>query len=297
MNRVAIVGCGNVGMAYAYSLVNKGCGVNEIVLIDINKEKIRGQVLDLQHAIYNSNNDIKIVAGEYADCAEVDIVCITAGPGQGGMKNSRLDDLFKANDILKDIIPEIRKSGFNGIYLMASNPLDVMTYLAWKHSGQNPNKIIGSGTLLDTARLKYILSEKYNKSINEIEGYVLGEHGNSQLIKWDIVNLDVPDEDKKEIEGKVRNAAFEVVKYQGYTCYGIGTALAKITQAILLDEEVILPISTYIEELDVFISTPSLIGRVGVKHNMLMNLSKEQKAKFTNSVNIIKSALKEINLD
>lgn len=297
MNKVVIVGCGNVGMAYAYSLLNKGCGVNELILIDIDKEKLVGKVLDLQHAVYSSNNNIKINCGDYENCADADIVCITAGAIQAGLKKSRLDDLFKTNEILKGIIPKIKESGFKGIYLMASNPLDVMTFMSWKYSGLDPNKIIGSGTLLDTSRLKYILSEKYNKNINDIEGNVLGEHGDSQLIEWSKVNLNITDNEKTEIEEQVRTAAFEVVKHQGFTSYGIGTALAKITQVILLDEKLVLPVSTYIKELDIFISTPSLIERDGVKENMIMNLTEEENEKFMKSVNIIKMAINEIDLD
>ena len=181
MSKIVVVGCGNVGMAYSYSLLNQILGMNELVLIDIDKEKLKGKVLDLNHSLFNLNSVTNIKEGTYSDCSDADIVCITAGPSQSGIKSSRMEDLHNANNILKNIIPSIKNSGFSGIYLVASNPLDVMTYVIWKYANCDQSKVIGAGTLLDTARLRYILSQKYNKPINEVTGYVLGEHGDSRI--------------------------------------------------------------------------------------------------------------------
>lgn len=295
MNKIVLIGCGNVGMSYAYSLINSQYTIDELVLIDINKEKLLGKILDLEHSLANCNNNMKIKIGEYKDCIDADIVCITAGPSNSNIKNSRLDDLNETNNLFKDIIYNIKISGFSGIYLVASNPLDIMTYITWKYSGAEYNKIIGSGTLLDTARLKSLLSNKYNKNINDINGYVLGEHGDTQFITWSNLNVDIKDAEKNEISETVRNFGYKVAELQGFTCYGIGTALSRITKAILSDENVILPVSTYIENLDVFISTPSLIGKNGVIDNMKMSLSEEENSLFYNSVNMLKSIITKLN--
>lgn len=294
MSKVVLVGCGNVGMSYAYSLINNNYGIKELVLIDIDREKLNGKVLDLKHSLANLNNDIIVKSGEYKDCTDAQIVCVTAGPSQSGIKNSRLDDLFKANELFKSIIPEIKNSGFNGIYLIASNPLDVMTYMTWKYSGSEYTKVIGSGTLLDTARLKSVISDEYDIDLKHIEGYVLGEHGDSQFIPWSKLNVNIEDTKRQYIEEKVKRSGFEVASSQGYTCYGIGAALSRITKAILLDEKVILPVSTYIKDLDVFISTPSVISKLGVESNMNVNLNNYETVKLMDSVYIIKNAINEI---
>ena len=177
-------------MAYAYSLLNQCLDIKELVLIDIDKQTLYGKVADLNHSSYNLNTSTKVILGNYSDCDDADIICITAGPSQSALKSSRMEDLHKANAMLKNIISEINKTNFSGIYLLATNPLDVMTYVTWKYANCNPLKVIGSGTLLDTARLRYILSEKYHKPITEVTGLVLGEHGDSQFIPWSTVNVE-----------------------------------------------------------------------------------------------------------
>ncbi len=292
MSKIVIVGCGNVGITYCYTVLNQILGINEIVLIDINKEKLQGQVLDLCHSLFNLNSNAKIIAGDYKDCIDADIVCITAGPKQSTTKKSRMEDLYEANSIFKDIIPKIKNSGFSGIYLIASNPLDIMTYVTWKYSGQTTSKIIGSGTLLDTARLKYVLSKKYSKPISELTGYVLGEHGDSQFIPWSTVNIPkLPESEITEIENVVKKAGFTVGKLQGFTCYGVASALTRITRAILFDENCTLPVCSYIDEYGIFISTPSIIGKSGIIKSNILNLDKEEKLKLEKSAIAIKTAI------
>lgn len=295
MSKVVLIGCGNVGMAYAFSVINNNYGIKELVLIDADKEKLKGKVMDLKHSLANLNLDIKIKAGEYFECKDADIVCITAGPSQSSIKKSRLEDLYKANEIFKEIIPQIKDSGFNGIYLIASNPLDVITYMTWKYSGIDYKKVIGSGTLLDTARLKSELSDECKKDIKDITGYVLGEHGDSQFVVWSAVNVNLDNNKKEEIAKKVKRLGFEVSSYQGFTCYGIGSALSRITKAILFDEKTILPVSSYITDLDVFISTPSIVGKEGVIENMKIKLETEETVKLMESVYQIKSSINEIS--
>ena len=292
MSKIVVIGCGNVGMAYCYSLLNQILGIDELVLIDTLKEQLEGKVLDLNHSLFNLNNTAKIKSGDYEDCKDADIVCITAGAKQNTAKKSRMEDLHIANSIFKNIIPKIKSSGFSGIYLIASNPLDVMTYVTWKYSSQDTSKIIGSGTLLDTARLRYVLSKKYSKPINEVTGYVLGEHGDSQFIPWSTVNIPkLPESDINEISKTVKDAGFVVGSLQGFTCYGIASSLTRITRAILFDENCTLPVCSYIDDYGIFISTPSIIGRAGVVKSNTLNLDKDEKIKLKDSVRAIKTAI------
>ena len=295
MSKIVIIGCGNVGMSYAYSLLNQNLIIDEIILIDINTSKLIGKLADLNHSLYTLNRRTKISIGNYSDCNNADIVCITAGPSQSNLKESRMEDLFKANNLIKDIITEINKTNFSGIYLLATNPLDVMTYVTCKYSNYNKNKVIGSGTLLDTARLHFVLSDRFNIPIEKVAGYVLGEHGNSQFICWSSVNIEnINNNIKLEIEETVRKMGFEVAKSQGFTCYGIASALFKITKAILLDEKIMLPVCSYIEDYDIFISTPSVVGKNGIEKSNCYNLVNDELLKFENSVNILKSAINKI---
>ena len=292
MNKLVIIGCGNVGMAYAYSLLNQCLDIKELILIDVDAEKLYGKVADLNHSIYNLNTSTKVILGNYSDCQDADIICITAGPSQSDLKSSRMEDLHKANSILKNIISEINKTNFSGIYLLATNPLDVMTYVTWKYANCNPLKVIGSGTLLDTARLRYILSEKYHKPITEVTGLVLGEHGDSQFIPWSTVNIEkLPESEMIDIENRVKKAGFEVSKSQGFTAYGIASALSRITRAILFDEKVCLPVCSYLENYGIFTSTSSIIGKNGIEKSNTLDLEKSEILKLENSVQVIKTAI------
>ena len=292
MNKLVIIGCGNVCMAYAYSLLNQCLDIKELILIDVDAEKLYGKVADLNHSIYNLNTSTKVILGNYSDCQDADIICITAGPSQSDVKSSRMEDLHKANSILKNIISEINKTNFSGIYLLATNPLDVMTYVTWKYANCNPLKVIGSGTLLDTARLRYILSEKYHKPITEVTGLVLGEHGDSQFIPWSTVNIEkLPESEMIDIENRVKKAGFEVSKSQGFTAYGIASALSRITRAILFDEKVCLPVCSYLENYGIFTSTPSIIGKNGIEKSNTLDLEKSEILKLENSVQVIKTAI------
>ena len=292
MNKLVIIGCGNVGMAYAYSLLNQCLNINELVLIDIDKDTLYGKVADLNHSIYNFNTSTNITLGNYSDCQDADVICITAGPKRLALKQSRMEDLYKSNTILKSIITEIQKTNFSGIYLIATNPLDVMTYVTWKYAKCDPKKVIGSGTLLDTARLHYILSEKYHKPITEVTGLVLGEHGDSQFIPWSTVNVEkLPESEMIDIANRVKKAGFDVSKSQGFTAYGIASALSRITRAIIFDEKVCLPVCSYLEEYGIFTSTPSIIGKDGIEKSNTLDLENSEKLELENSIQTIKTAI------
>ena len=291
MNKLVIIGCGNVGMAYAYSVLNQCLDIKELILVDMDKEKLLGKVADLNHSVYNLNTSTKVILGDYSDCQDADIICITAGPSQSALKSSRMEDLHKANTILKNILSEINKTNFSGIYLIATNPLDVMTYVTWKYANCNPQKVIGSGTLLDTARLHYILSEKYHKPITDMTGVVLGEHGDSQFIPWSTVNVEkLPESEMTNIETAVKKS-FDVSRSQGFTSFGIASALSRITRAIIFDEKVCLPVCSYLEDYGIFISTPSIIGKDGIEKSNTLDLENSEKLKLEHSIQVIKTAI------
>jgi len=300
MNKVVIVGCGNVGMAYAYALVNQKTYVSDLVLIDINVDKIIGEVMDLNHCLPYSPSKMNIRVGNYQECKDAKIVVITAGANQK-IGETRMDLIYKNADIFKSIITEIKKSGFDGIYLIATNPLDVMTYLTLKYSGSSYEKVIGTGAALDTARLRYLLGEELNICPKDIDAYVIGEHGDTEFIPWSNANVgfkkitDYLKEDKlNEIEDKVRNSAYEVIERKGATCYGIGTCMVRITNAILEDKKVILAVSSYDKKNDVCISTPTTVGSMGVSRKIYIPLSKEEEEKLQNSVDYIKEAINKL---
>lgn len=229
MNKVIIIGCGNVGMSYAFSLLNQNTSVNELVLIDINKERIIGEVADLNHCLAFSPSKIDIKVGDYTDCSDAKLIVIAAGANQNPGE-TRMDLINKNSKIFKSIIAEVMKNDFKGYFLVATNPLDIMTYITYKYSGMNPNKVIGSGTSLDTARLRYLIGEKVNINPKSIHTYVIGEHGDSEFVLWSSALIGSERLDKyltvnemETIENEVRNAAYEIIERKGATYYGIAS--------------------------------------------------------------------------
>ena len=301
MNKVVVVGCGNVGMAYSYALVNQKVFVDELVLIDINKEKAEGEAMDLNHCMAYSPSKIMVRAGSYQDCSDAKIVVIAAGANQNPGE-TRMDLIYKNSKIFKDIVSSIMSSGFNGIFLVATNPLDVMTYLTLKYSNLPANRVIGSGTTLDTARLRFILSEKTNVCPKNIEAYVIGEHGDSEFVPWSNVNIaykkisDILDSGElSQIEEEVRNSAYEIINKKGATAYGIGMCLIRITNAIIEDKNIILPVSSWDKENQICISTPAVVGKDGVRDKIFMPLNENETEKIINSINVIKNAISKIS--
>ena len=300
-NKVVLIGCGNVGMAYAYALVNQKVYVDELVLIDINKDKALGEAMDLNHCQAYSPSRIKITVGDYCDCGNAKIVVIAAGanskPGE-----SRMDLIYKNSKIFKTIVTDVMKSGFNGIFVVATNPLDIMTYLTLKYSGLPKNRVIGSGTTLDTARLRFILSEKTGVCPKNIEAYVIGEHGDSEFVPWSNVNIAykkisdfLSDEELNEIEDEVRNSAYEIIERKGATAYGIGMCLVRITNAIIEDKNIILPVSSWDKENEICISTPAIVGRRGVKEKIFIPLNYVESKKIIKSISVIKDAISKVD--
>lgn len=299
-NKVVLIGCGNVGMSYAYSLLNQSTYVNELVLIDLNRDRIIGEAMDLNHCLAFAPSTINIHVGDYEDCKDAKIVVIAAGANQKPGE-TRLDLINKNSVIFKDIVSSVMASGFDGIFLVATNPLDIMTYLTYKYSGLPRNKVIGTGTSLDTVRLQYLVGDKLNIHPKNIQAYVIGEHGDSEFIPWSIASAGatkltdcIEMNELNEIENKVRNAAYEIINKKGATYYGIGMCLVRITNAILSDENTIMTVSTYDEEKDCYYGYPSVINRNGIKCRTKLDLTDEEDLILEKSINVIKDAINSI---
>lgn len=299
-NKVVIIGCGNVGMSYAYALLNQKTRVNELALIDLDEKRIEGEVMDLNHCLPFAPTPMTIKKGSYEDCNDATIVMIAAGANQNPGE-TRMDLINKNSKIFKEIVTKVMENGFNGIFLIATNPLDVMTYVTWKYSGLPHHKIIGSGTILDTARLRYMISEKLNISTRNIHAYVIGEHGDSEFVPWSSAQVGTQDikdfiseEELNQISENVKNAAYEIINRKGATYYGIGMCLVRITNAILSDENSIITISSYDKTNDIFVGGATIINKNGCKERMYIKLNEEETKKLEKSISIIKDAINSI---
>lgn len=304
--KVVLVGAGFVGMSMAYSLLNQG-GVNELVLIDVNKDKTVGEEMDLSHGLPYAPHKMKIKAGDYDECKDANIVVITAGlaqkPGQ-----SRLELAVANAKIMKDITENVMQSGFNGVFIVASNPVDLMSYVVAQVSGMPKSRVIGSGTVLDTARLRYLIAEYLEVSSKNVHAYILGEHGDSSLVPWEhcyvgckkIIDImkdnNHPMEDLKKIHDRVWQAAYEIIDKKKATYYGIGMALNRLVKAVLNDENAILTVSTYQNgeygQEGMYIGVPAIINKNGVKEILELKLNAEDQEKFNHSCEIMKENIK-----
>ena len=308
--KIAIIGAGKVGSTFAFSLLISGIA-REIVLIDKNESLAIGECMDLNHAI-SFVHPTKIYAGGYEGCKDADIVVITAGANQKP-DQTRTDLVQKNVEIFKEIIPSIIRYTTTAILLVVTNPVDILTYVTLKLSGFPPNKVIGSGTVLDTARLKYMISEYAKVDTANIHAYIIGEHGDTELPVWsnatiggmdvqkycsDYAQLGNVKEELKELFEKVTNSAYEIIKLKGATNYSIALALVKITRSILRNENSILPVSTLITDYyginDVCISIPSIVNKNGVEQYVRLDLSEEEQELFKHSANTLKKFIQSI---
>ena len=299
-NKVVIVGCGNVGMSYAYALLNQRTNVNELILIDLNKDRALGEAMDLNHCLAFAPSKIDIRCGDYTDCSDAKIVVIAAGANQN-KGETRMDLIYKNSKIFKSIVGDVVKSGFKGIFLVATNPLDVMTYLTWKYSGFDYHRVLGSGTSLDTSRLRYLIGDKLGIGPKNIHAYVIGEHGDSEFVPWSNATVGLQNvgkflsvEEKQEIADEVKNAAYKIIERKGATYFGIGMCLVSITNAILGDENRIITVSTYDKENDVFIGLPTIVNKRGAKGRVFVDLTEEESLQLQHSIDVIKEALEKI---
>lgn len=304
--KIVLVGTGFVGMSMAYSMINRG-GINELILIDIDKDKTIGEEMDLSHGLPYAPQKMTIKAGDYNDCKDAQIVVITAGlaqkPGQ-----TRLELAEVNAKIMKQITKDIMASGFDGIIIVATNPVDLMTYVVSQVSGLPKNRVIGSGTVLDTARLRYLMGDYLKISSKNIHAYIMGEHGDSSFVPWNHVYVgckkikdvmkdnNYPMEDLEKIHKGVVEAAYEIIEKKKATYYGIGMALNRLIRAILDDENSILTVSTYLENKyeqdDIYIGVPAIINSNGVRELIDLDLDEEEQEKLNNSCRLIKEMRK-----
>ena len=306
--KVVLVGTGFVGMSMAYSMLNRG-GINELILIDIDKNKTIGEEMDLSHGLPFAPQKMVIKSGDYSQCKDAEVVVITAGiaqkPGQ-----TRLELSTTNAKIMKQITKDIMASGFNGIIVVASNPVDLMTYVVAKVSKLPKNQVIGSGTVLDTARLRYLMADYFKVSSKNIHAYIMGEHGDSSFVPWDHAYIgckkvkDVmkdnnhPMNTLENIHQGVVNAAYEIIEKKKATYYGIGMALNRLVRAILDNENAILTVSTYLKDGeygqdDIYIGVPAIVNSNGVRELLKLDLNEEEQNKLNNSCKLIKQMRQE----
>lgn len=310
--KIAIIGCGFVGSACAFALMQSGL-FSEMVLIDSNEERAEGEALDISHGLPFSK-PMQIYSGTYDDITDAGIIAITAGAGQKPGE-SRLELVHKNVEIFKSIIPEISKRNYKGILLIVSNPVDIMTYTALKLSGLPSNQVFGSGTVLDTARLKYLLGEHLGVDARSVHAFILGEHGDSEIAAFSSANVsgielkefcdfacktDKHDEAMKEIAEDVKLSAYEIIKKKGATYYGIAMSVRRICEAIILDQKSILPISCLqsgkngIE--NVALSMPMIVGKHGAERSVEISLNEEERQAIKSSADMLKEIIKTLDL-
>ena len=299
-NKVVVIGCGNVGMSYVYALLNQRSKVNEVALIDLDTKRVEGEVMDLNHCLAFAPDKMNIHIGTYEDCCDAKIVVIAAGATQK-VGETRMDLIYKNSKIFKDIIGKVVEAGFHGIFLVATNPLDVMTYLTYKYSGFSTHKVIGTGTSLDTARLRYLIGEKLGIGPKNIHAYVMGEHGDSEFVPWtnatvglQNINKFLSDDEMMQISEEVKNAGYEIIERKGATYYGIGMCLVSITNAILGDLNSIITVSTYDKDNDVYVGLPTILDKNGAKGRVFVDLTDEEEGKLQHSIDVIKEAIKKV---
>lgn len=304
-SKVAIIGAGFVGSTAAYALLIDGAA-SEIVIIDINKEKAEGEAMDLQHGLQFKPNVKVSFGGSYELCRDAEIVVITAGAHQKPGE-TRIDLAKKNSAIFKDMIPKITKYNKECILIVISNPLDILTFLTLKYSKFPKSRVFGSGTILDTARFRYLIGKHYGVSTNSVHAYIMGEHGDSSFPVWSSANIagvnlsKFKGYSKKSMEKlyqETKNAAYEIIAKKGATYYAIGLGIAKIVRAILSNQNEVLALSSYIEDYHgvkgVCLSVPAIVNRNGIKGNILIPLNPLEKKQLIKSANVIKSVLKEI---
>ena len=310
--KVVLIGAGMVGMSYAYSLLNQNA-CDELALIDLDKKRAEGEAMDLNHGLAFSAANMKIYAGEYEDCKDADIVVICAGVAQTPGE-TRLALLKRNAKVFRSIIEPVTASGFDGIFLVATNPVDIMTKITYVLSGFNPRKILGTGTALDTARLRYLLGEYLRVDPRNIHAYVFGEHGDSEFVPWSQAQLatksilqlcdenpEIDRERLKEIENEVQGAAYKIIEAKNATYYGIGMAMTRITRAIFGDENSVLTVSAMLKgeygQSDVFSGVPCIINKNGVQRVLKLALTQEELGRLEQSCNVLKDSYEELARD
>lgn len=300
LNKVMIVGTGNVGATIGYALVNQHSGVRELILTDLDSADAEGEALDLNDCLAVAPTSMNIKAGSYKDAKDCDIIIITAGAAQKPGE-TRLELLQKNAKIIKSIVDEIMQSGFNGIFLLVTNPVDVISYLTWQYSGLPPEQIIGSGTVLDSARLRLKIAKALDVHPKSVHAYQIGEHGDTEFALWSSANLGghlikklMSSKELDQIENFAKNEAYEIINKKGATYYGIGACVANIVSNILNDERRVLPVSSYDDLSGIFTGFPTVLGKSGVIRRLNLQMTEQESLKMQHSINTIKSAINTI---
>ena len=299
-NKIMIVGTGNVGASIAFALINQRSAVNEIILTDIIAKDAEGEAMDLRDALAVSPSYVKIKNGTYKDAKDCDIVVITAGANQKPGE-TRMDLLAKNVNILKGMIDQIMASGFDGILLIVTNPMDVLTYYAMKFSGLPSEKVIGSGTVLDSARLRSRIANYLNVNPKSVHAHQIGEHGDTELTLWSLADIGgqkitelLDRKIRKDISDFVKNEAYDIIEKKGATYYGIADCVTQIINCILNDEMRVLAVSSYDQFSDTSFGFPSVVGRQGVIRRLDLKLSEHEGVELQKSINALKKAIKSV---
>lgn len=302
--KIVLVGAGMVGMSFAYAALNQAV-CDELVIIDIDKKRAMGEVMDLNHGVAFASARMKITAGEYADCGDADIVVICAGVNQKPGE-SRLDLLKRNTEVFESVVTPIKHAGFGGIFLVATNPVDIMTRVVYDLSGFNSARVFGTGTTLDTARLRYLLGEYFTVDPRNMHAYVIGEHGESEFVPWSQATLatksvlDICEQSQgkfclrelEDISGQVRDAAQKIIEAKKATYYGIGMAIVRIVKAVLSGENSVLTVSAWLRgeygQRDVYAGVPCMVNRNGIDRILELSLTEDELRKFGNSCDILR---------
>lgn len=316
--KIVLVGTGMVGMSFAYSALNQDL-CDELVLVDIDKKRAEGEAMDLNHGLAFSGASMKIYAGEYGDCADADIVVLCAGVSQKPGE-SRLDLLRRNAKVFQSIVGPVVQSGFGGIFLVATNPVDIMTRVTYELSGFNSARVLGTGTTLDTARLRYLLGEYFSVDPRNVHAYVIGEHGDSEFVPWsqamvatrpilelcregagvsgDVETEGISQDKLRKIEEQVRGAAYQIIDAKQATYYGIGMAMTRITKAVLGDENSVLTVSAMLKggygQRDVFAGVPCVINGSGVRRILELPLTEEERERFAASCRTLQESFEGV---
>ena len=311
VRKAAVIGCGFVGSSIAFSLMQRGL-YSQLVLIDANQAKAEGEAMDLSHGLPYAAS-MQIYAGTYDDVADCAMVILTAGASQKPGE-SRLDLIDKNVAILKSIIPKLTRRKFQGILLVVSNPVDVLTYAAWRLSGLPARHVIGSGTVLDTARLKYLLGQELGVDSRNVHAAVIGEHGDSELAVWSSANISSLDLDRfcqlrgkedyravlERIYREVRDSAYEIIARKGATYYGIAMAVARIAECIAKNESAMLPVSAVLEGQyglsGLCLSIPTIVGQDGAETVLEIPLSPRERAALLSSAQQLRDVIRQLEL-
>lgn len=295
-----IVGTGNVGSSIAYALLNQRTAVKEIILADIDNEDAKGEVMDLSDALAVAPSYLKLKAGGYNEAGDADICIITAGANQKPGE-TRTDLVKKNTEILKGIVKPIMAAGFDGIFLIVSNPVDTLSFLTYKYSGLPAERVIGSGTVLDSARLRYDLAQKLGVHPKSVHAYQVGEHGDSEFALWSLATVGgekieklVSKTDRTQIELDTRNRAYEIIKKKGATYYGIGACVTQIVNCILNDERRVLSVSNYDDNNNIYDGFPAVVGKSGIVRRLELPLNEKEGVKLQRSANAIRKTIQEI---